>query len=187
MRLELTGRHVDITPALRRLVTAKLSKLERMLNHRAVSAQAVLSREKHSVRADITLHARGEKFLHGVGNADGWETSIGEAIAKISQQAERVKSKFTDRKRRGVRGTAPVAEAGEAVAVRPAGPARERIRMPRILRATRQTIRQMSVADATREIDANGDGLVIFRDVERRSVSVLYRHNGELTLIETEA
>ncbi|HXI29832.1 MAG TPA: HPF/RaiA family ribosome-associated protein, partial [Vicinamibacterales bacterium] len=169
------------------LVTAKLSKLERMLNHRAVSAQAVLSREKHSVRADITLHARGEKFLHGVGNADGWETSIGEAIAKISQQAERVKSKFTDRKRRGVRATAAVAEAGEAAAARPAGPARERIRMPRILRATRQTIRQMSVADATREIDANGDGLVIFRDVERRSVSVLYRHNGELTLVETEA
>ena len=104
MRLELTGRHIDITPALRRLVTAKLSKLERLLNHRAVSAQAVLSREKHSVRADITLHARGEKFLHGVGNADGWETSIGEAIDKISQQAQRVKSKDTDRKRRGVKG-----------------------------------------------------------------------------------
>jgi putative sigma-54 modulation protein len=186
MRLELTGRHVEITPALRRLVTAKLSKLERMLNHRAVSAQAVLSREKRSVRADITLHARGEKFLHGVGNADGWETSICEAIDKISQQAERVKSKFTDRKRRAVKGAAMVGEPGEAT-VTPAGPARERIRMPRILRATRQTIRQMSVADATREIDANGDELVIFRDVERRSVSVLYRRNGELTLVETEA
>ena len=187
MRLELTGRHVDITPALRRLVTAKLSKLERMLNHRAVSAQAVLSREKHSVRADITLHARGEKFLHGVGNADGWETSIGEAIAKISQQAERVKSKFTDRKRRGVRGTAAVAEAGEAAAARPAGPVRERIRMPRIFKATRQAIKPMSVADAAREVEA-GDGLVIFRDLDRDSISVLYRQrNGELTLVETEA
>jgi putative sigma-54 modulation protein len=187
MRLELTGRHIDITPALRRLVTAKLSKLERMLNHRAVSAQAVLSREKHSVRADITLHARGEKFLHGVGNAEGWETSIGEAIDKLSQQAQRVKSKFTDRKRRGAKGPALLGESREAATVRPAAPARERIRMPRILRSTRQTIRQMSVADATRAIDANGDGLVIFRDVERDSVSVLYRRNGELTLVETEA
>jgi putative sigma-54 modulation protein len=190
MRLELTGRHVDITPALRRLVTSKLSKLERMLNHRAVSAQAVLSREKHSVRADITLHARGEKFLHGVGNAEGWETSIGEAIDKISQQAERVKSKFTDRKRRGVKGTPIIGESREAASVKPAGsarPVRERVRMPRILRATRQTIKLMSVADATREIDANGDGLVIFRDTERETVSVLYRRNGELTLVETEA
>lgn len=189
MRLELTGRHIDITPALRRLVTAKLSKLERLLNHRAVSAQAVLSREKHSVRADITLHARGEKFLHGVGNADGWETSIGEAIDKISQQAQRVKSKYTDRKRRGVKG-APIAGDGRDAAAPAAGPersGRERVRMPRILRATRQTIEPMSLADATRAIEGNGDGLVIFRDVERDSVSVLYRRNGELTLVETEA
>src|SRR5262252_5789065 len=156
MRLELTGRHVDITPGLRRLVTSKLSKLERMLNHRAVSAQAVLSREKHSLRADITL------------------------------QAKRVKSKFTDRKRRRVKGTALLGESREAL-IPPAGPPRERVRMPRILRATRQTIREMSVADATRAIDVNGDGLVIFRDVERASVSVLYRRNGELTLVEIEA
>jgi ribosomal subunit interface protein len=47
MRLELTGRHVEITPALRRLVEGKLEKLERLLNHRAVSAHAVLTREKH--------------------------------------------------------------------------------------------------------------------------------------------
>jgi putative sigma-54 modulation protein len=184
MRLELTGRHVDITPGLRRLVTTKLSKLERMLNHRALSAQAVLSREKHSVRADITLHARGEKFLHGVGNGAAWEASICAAIDKLSQQAERVKSKFTDRKRRGVKGESALAEAAEAAL--PARAVRERVRMPRILRAMRQTIKPMSVAQATREIEA-GDGLVIFRDVERDSVSVLYRRNGELTLVETEA
>ena len=40
MRLELTGRHVDITPGLRRLVEGKLAKLERLLNDSAVSAQA---------------------------------------------------------------------------------------------------------------------------------------------------
>ena len=76
MRLELTGRHVDITPALRRLVDTKLAKLERLLNDSAVSAQAVLTREKHRHRADITLHARGEKFLHGVGDSGSWETSL---------------------------------------------------------------------------------------------------------------
>jgi len=190
MRLELTGRHVDITPGLRRLVTTKLSKLERLLNHRAVSAQAVLSREKHSVRADITLHARGEKFLHGVGNGAAWEASICEAIDKISQQAERVKAKYTDRKRRGVKGAPAVGEAAEAVpppAVARGARERERVRMPRILRATRRTIKPMSVADATREIDAGGDGIVIFHDTERDSLSVLYRRNGELTLVETEA
>jgi len=67
MRVELTGRHVDITPALRRLVDRKLSRLERVLNDSALSAQIVLTDEKRGRRADVTLHARGEKFLHGDG------------------------------------------------------------------------------------------------------------------------
>jgi ribosomal subunit interface protein len=187
MRLELTGRHVDITPNLRRLVIRKLSKLERLLNDRAVSAQAVLSREKHSVRADITLHARGERFLHGVGNSDAWEPSIGEAIDKISQQAQRLKTKLTERKRRGIKGTPIIGESREAAAVRPAAvPARDRPRMPAILRASRQTIKTMSVSDAARQIEGDGD-IVIFHDAERDSVSVLFRRAGELTLVETEA
>ena len=63
MRVELTGRHVDITPVLRCLVDTKLAKLERLLNDSAVSAQALLVREKIRHRTEITLHARGERFL----------------------------------------------------------------------------------------------------------------------------
>jgi hypothetical protein len=44
----------------------------------------------------------------------------------------------------------------------------------------------MSVAEAARAIDNQRDDLVVFRDPERASISVLYRRNGELTLIETE-
>jgi len=191
MRLELTGRHIEITPVLRRLVDTKLAKLERLLNDSAVSAQAVLTREKHRHRADITLHARGEKFLHGVGNSGSWETSVTEAIDKITQQAQKVKGKWQERKRRGaVKGVPIVGEEREAIRVKAIGPARtrERVRMPRILRAQRQSIKPMTIADAAREVDAGGDGVVVFRDVETSALSVLYRRpNGELTLVETEA
>ena len=185
MRLELTGRHVDIPPAPRRLLLAKLSKLERVLNHRALSAQVVLTREKHRHRADITLHARGEKFLHGVGDATNWEASITQAIGKLTQQAQRVKGKWERRKRDGdIKGMPP----GEAAATAKTPRRRERVRMPRIVRASRQPLKPMSVADAAREIDAGGDGVVVFRDLQTSAVNVLYRRvNGELTLVETEA
>jgi putative sigma-54 modulation protein len=185
MRLELTGRHVDIPPALRRLLLTKLSKLERVLNHRALSAQVVLTREKHRHRADITLHARGEKFLHGVGDATNWEASITQAIGKLTQQAQRVKGKWERRKRDGDIKGMPAAEA--AATTKTPG-RRERVRMPRIVRASRQPLKPMSVADAAREIDAGGDGVVVFRDLQTSAVNVLYRRvNGELTLLETEA
>jgi putative sigma-54 modulation protein len=189
MRLELTGRHTDITPALRRLVDTKLAKLERLLNDSAVSAQAVLTREKHVRRADITVHARGEKFLHGVGNSASWEGSVCEAVDKIAQQAQKVKGKWQERKRRGSKGTPIIGEEREAVVVRPEPPLRRVTpRMPRILRAERQPIKAMSITDAAREVDANGDSIVVFRDAETATISVLYRRrNGELTLVETEA
>src|SRR5687767_15711394 len=101
MRVELTGRHIDITPAHRRLVDRKLARLGRILNDSALSAQVVLSREKNSRRADVMLHARGEKFLHGVGASGDWATSMALAIDKIVQQAQKVKGKWQERKRRG--------------------------------------------------------------------------------------
>jgi putative sigma-54 modulation protein len=189
MRLELTGRHVDISPALRRLVDRKLARLERILNDSAVSAQVVLTREKNWRRADVTLHARGEKFLHAVGASGNWAASMTQAIDKIGQQAHKVKGKWLERKRRGKRSaTEPAGFAVErvggdgAATVRPVRP-----RMPPILRASRQALKAMSVADAARQVEGSDEGLVVFRDAETAGISVLFRRtNGELTLVETE-
>jgi len=188
MRLELTGRHVEITPTLRRLVDVKLARLERLLNDSAVSAQTVLTREKYRLRAEITLHARGEKFLHGVGLAPAWESSLTQAIDKIAQQAHKVKGKWQARKRRRSRPTEAEGGASRREAAPTTAGAAPRLRMPRVFRASRQAVKSMSVAEAARQMDVDGDGLIIFRDPERSTISVLYRrHNGELTLVETEA
>src|SRR5580765_1060294 len=144
MRLELTGRQVDITPGLRRLVEKKLGKLERLLNDSAVSAHAVLTRDKHRNRADITLHARGEKFLHGIGASPAWEQSVGQAIEKITRQARKVKGKWRE-PRKDARKDEPIATgvsdaaAVRAESARPPGRAGRRRAAP-MLHATRQTM-----------------------------------------------
>jgi len=69
MRLMLTGRNVEISPALREMVERRLAKLERLLADSAVSAQVVLTRERHRHVTDVTLHARGDHVLSGLGAA----------------------------------------------------------------------------------------------------------------------
>jgi len=189
MRLELTARNTEITPTLRRLVDTKLARLDRMLNDSAVSAQAVLTREKYRHRAEITLHTRGEKFLHGVGSTRTWETAVAQAIEKIEQQAQKVKGKWQERKRRGRQRPPLPIDQPEAEAVRPApASARVRVRVPHTLRTVRQAVKPMSVSAAARELEAGRDGVVVFRDAETSGLSVLYRRpDGELTLVETEA
>ena len=46
MRLELTGRHVTITPTVRKAVEQRLARLSRVLNDSVHSVQVVITKEK---------------------------------------------------------------------------------------------------------------------------------------------
>jgi len=185
MRLELTGRHIDITPALRGLVDKKLARLERILNDSAVSAAVVLADEPGGRRTDVSLHARGEKFLHAVAVAGTWDTAMRQAVDKLAGQARKVKGQWA-KKRRGRKVPARQTAAPRA-GVEPPAP-RKTLRRPRTMRSTRQVLKAMSVADALRELEVHAEGILVFRDAETEAISVLFRRaNGELTLVETEA
>ena len=101
MRLEITGRHVDITAQLRQLINRRLSKLERLLNDNAISTQVILSKEKYRHRSEIIIHARGDNMLRGMGEGTSWQIAVRDAAAKIEQQAQTLKGKWKERKRRG--------------------------------------------------------------------------------------
>ena len=61
-----------------------------------------------------------------------------------------------------------------------------RVKMPRILKARRQTIRTMTISDAAAQLDG-GEGVVLFLDAETERIAVVYRApGGDLTLIETK-
>jgi len=110
MRLELTGRHVTITPAVRKTVERRHARLARLLNDNIVSMQVVITREKSRTHVDITLHARGDHFLHAAATGRDLPAALGAATEKIEHQAQKLKSKWTERKRQGV----SAAKAGSA-------------------------------------------------------------------------
>ena len=60
MRLDITGRQVDITPGLRQLIAKRLAKLERLLNDSALSATVTLTKEKYRHRTELIVHAKAE-------------------------------------------------------------------------------------------------------------------------------
>ncbi|MCM3881820.1 MAG: ribosome-associated translation inhibitor RaiA [Vicinamibacterales bacterium] len=99
MRVTLTGRQLDITPALEVLVNKRLAKIERRLNAAAVSAQVVLSREKNRCVVEVTVHAKQDHTLHGLGSSSSWSPALTAAVQKVVQQVERVKGKWQRRKR----------------------------------------------------------------------------------------
>jgi putative sigma-54 modulation protein len=176
MRLDVTGRHVDITTGLRQLISRRLAKLDRLLNDSAISAQVILTKEKYRHRTEIIIHARGDHMLRGLGEGTGWPVSVREAAAKIEQQAQKLKGKWGERKRH---------DASRRIVATPPEPAVAATR--RIVRATRYAVKPMSIDDAVLRVDSGPETFVVFRNAENDAVSILYRRSdGNYGLIEPD-
>jgi len=179
MRLEITGRHVDITPDIRELIDKRLVRLGRLLNDSAISAQVILTKEKYRHRTEIVVHARGDRTLRGRGEGTGWPASLRQSSEAIEQQAQKVKGKWAERKRKGAGArTVDVPANGDAVNASPAA---------RIVRARRYPVKPMSVEDAALQVNAGRESFVVFRNADSDAISILYRRkDGNLGLIEPD-
>jgi putative sigma-54 modulation protein len=175
MHVDITGRHVDITPTLQRLIDKAIGKIERVLNHRAVSAKVTVTREKYRHITELIVHAKQDHTLKSIGEGSTWPVSVREAAAKIEHQAQKLKSNWTEGRRQDNTPKRRVTPPTEAEAP-----------VPRIVRG-RHPIKPMTVEDAALRLESGGDSFVVFRDARTDSVSILHRRkDGNLALIETD-
>ncbi len=62
MNLNITGHHLDVTPAIRDYVTEKLGRVVRHFDH-VSGAHVILSVEKLRQKAEVTVHVRGKDIF----------------------------------------------------------------------------------------------------------------------------
>ena len=191
MRVDISGRHLAVTAATRRFAEQRLSHTVRLLNNSAVSAHVGLTKERGRIRAEVALHVKHERFLHGAGTGPDPESAIGAAADRVERQAEKLKGKWSGRRRRlpavrpvpAGRGRDEAARSPERVVARPSTPNGRR----RIIRARRYAVKPMTIEDAAAEIGDGTDAVIVFRNSASDSVTVLFRRpDGHLGLIEPE-
>jgi putative sigma-54 modulation protein len=188
MRVHITGRQVEITPALRKFAEEKLKKVEKLLDG-AAEAHVVLAVEKHRHLAEIQVKSRNA-LLAGARETEDLYASIGHVVEKLERQALKHKEKLTTRKkrdgRRGALAPAAVPEA-EVAAVAPRARARAAVRSPRVMRSERYRLKPLSAEDAAMELDAMQGDLLVYRDAATYRVNVVYRRkDGNFGLVDPE-
>jgi putative sigma-54 modulation protein len=183
MRMNIVGRHVEVTPALKRFAQEKLGKLDKLIEG-PVEAHVVLAVEKHRHLAEIQVKSKVGVFSGSKETADLY-ASIGEVVDKITAQAQRQKEKLQERKRRtGQKAAEAVAAIVEAPAEKPA---RKRARAARVVRVPRYRLKPLSADDAAAEIEASGAEVLVFRDADTYRVNVVFRRaDGAIGLVDPE-
>lgn len=94
MNLNISGHHVELTPALRGYVQEKIKRVERHFDH-LISADIVLTVEKDRQKAEGTLHASGAD-LHAEATEPNMYAAIDLLMDKLDRQTRRYKSKLRD-------------------------------------------------------------------------------------------
>ena len=95
MQLNITGHHVDLSPAVRRRVSSKLARIERHFNH-VIDVHCILTTEKLSCRAEATVHLDGAT-LHADALAENMYAAIDGLVDKLDRQVKKHKEKQIDR------------------------------------------------------------------------------------------
>ncbi len=98
MQIDLTGHHVDITPALRSYVNDKFERLERHFDN-VTDVHVILSVEKVRHKAEATIQiSGGSLFADSV--EDDMYAAIDGLVDKLDRQVKKHKEKLTDHHRR---------------------------------------------------------------------------------------
>lgn len=91
MNLNLTGNHLDITPAIRDYVLAKLDRVTRHFDH-VIEVNVVLSVDKLRHKIEANLHARG-KDIHAEAIEAGMYAAIDVLADRLDRQVLKHKEK----------------------------------------------------------------------------------------------
>jgi putative sigma-54 modulation protein len=94
MQIDITGHHVDVTPALRAYVTEKMQKIMRH-SDQVISIRVILNVEKLQQLAEATVNVAGHTVFATVTAPDMY-ASIDGLVDKLDRQIRRRKDRTTN-------------------------------------------------------------------------------------------
>ncbi len=91
MQINITGHHVEVTPALRAYATEKLQRISRHFDH-VISINVILRVENHQQQADAKILAAGKSLFAQESDSDMY-AAIDGLVDKLDRQVRRHKDR----------------------------------------------------------------------------------------------
>ena len=175
MKFEYTGRHIEVTPALRSHVEEHFNRLKHLFDGQAINAHVIIEVEKGRHRSEIIVKWRNDVLTANSTLADMYQ-SLSKTIDKIEKQALKIKTKIIDKhhKAKKVSTITPPTEE-----IKPAPDS------PRIVNARRYAVKPMTAEEAIFRLHDEENQFLVFRNAENEKISVIYRRkDGNYGLIQ---
>ena len=179
MELQITGRNIDLSPAVRRYIERKLGKLSRHLPKITEFKVEILEEKTKSPHqhfaVQVTIDSSGT-LLRGEERGEDLFTAIDRVAAVMNRQIEHYKGKLYEK---GRGSSLTRSEFSEEVMEAPPP--------KKVVKAKRFAVKPMSVDEAVDQMELLGHDFFLFFNADTEGINLLYRRkDGDYGLIEPE-
>ena len=170
MNIQVRGRNIEVTGALKEYVEKRLGKLDKYFENLG-DAQVTLSVEKDTHRIEVTIPING-MILRGEESTGDMYSSTDLVVEKLEKQIVKYKGRLTKRSGKGS------AEGKQSVS-------EEEGYGPQVVRTKRFAIKPMDIDEAVLQMNLLGHSFFVFSNADTDQVNVVYkRKDGNFGLIE---
>jgi len=170
MEVMITGKQLDVTPALKDYVEARAEKIKKYTS-KATQVIFTLKVEKYRHLAEVLVKVKGY-ILQAEQETDEMYASVDKAMSKIERQLKKYKEKLCDHR---VHNDMVLEE----------GPPSEAWEKAHIKKRKQFAVKPMPLEEAALQMDLLGKSFFIFGNEKNKGINVLYkRKDGSLGLIE---
>ena len=182
MQVNITARHLDLTPALASYVRKKVERCERYFDH-LIWAQVILTVEKYRQVAEIVIHAAKMTFRSKEESIDLY-AAIDLALDKIDKQLKKHKeiSKSNRKAKASKISKLSMPDTGKIPSLKSDENSKHMIS-----EIKRFDVKPSTVSEALDEMELLGYKFYMFLNAQTSQINVVYkRDNGSFGLIEPE-
>lgn len=176
MRVDFTGRGVEITDRVRSFTQGKLERLTKLMDN-IQDVHVVLSVEKYRHKAEIKFLSNKKSF-HGTEETSEMFQSIDRVIDKLESQARKFKEKNHARKRNTT----------ETIRINVLSQPKEKEDGLRVIHTDQTSVKPMNLDEAVDELERLEQDFIIYRNSETDRINLVYkRTDGNIGYIEPGA
>ncbi|HHY68602.1 MAG TPA: ribosome-associated translation inhibitor RaiA [Bacillota bacterium] len=173
MQINVVGKNVNVTPALREYTEKKLSKLEKYIRQDAGLCQVIFTSQRGRYVVEVTLPLNG-MILRAEESAQDAFASVDLVVEKLERQVEKYKTRLLKRDKSEPKAVERM-ESGEEPET------------GKIVKIKKFDMKPMLPEEALLQMELLGHDFFVFTNGETGLINVIYRRkDGNFGLIEPE-
>lgn len=170
MKFEFTGRHIDVTPAIKAHVKEQFDRVRHLFDGKTLHAHVMIEVERGRHKAEIILKWHNQVMTAHASSGDMY-LSLSKVVDKLERQVLKLKTKLIDKSHK-------------AKKLSRIEGARAGLKQPRIAVQKGYRVRTLTPVEALGTMNGGKRDFVLFRDVETGRVSLLFKKKeGEYGMI----